>query len=464
MLNNDIQSRMFDELKQKSLLKLAHEYAEVYLGTLAERPVFPDQKALAELTRFDEPLPDSPQAGEAVLHQLHAYGSPATVAQTGGRYFGFVNGGVIPTALAARWIADTWDQNPALYVISPVVAKLEQVCERWLRELLGLPSDTVAGFVGGTSTATMCGLAAARYTILKRLGWDVNADGLFGAPPFRVVVSDQAHGTVLKALALLGLGKNRVECVAADAQGRIDIRQIPLLDDQTLLILQAGNVNTGAFDDFEGICDQARQAGAWVHVDGAFGLWAAAADRTRYLTQGLEKADSWSVDAHKTLNAPYDCGIILCRHPDDLVAAMQASGAYIQYSDERDGMLYVPDMSRRARAVDLWATLKYLGRQGVEALVEGLCDRARHFADRLRGHGFQILNEVVFNQVLVACDIPSQTQQTLTQVQRSGECWCGPSLWNGQPAIRISICAWATTEGDIDRSADQFIRARKGTL
>nr|HMQ55665.1 aminotransferase class V-fold PLP-dependent enzyme [Anaerolineae bacterium] len=364
-----LREQMQGQLADKALFEQAKAYAYAYLDTLPHRPVFPPPEALEALTVFDEALPESPQAGAEVLHQLDTYGSPATVAQTGGRYFGFVNGSVITTALAARWLADTWDQNPALYVISPIVAKLEQVCERWLADLLGLPPQTAAGFVGGTSMATLCGLAAARYALLKRVGWEVNADGLFGAPPFRVVVNEQAHGTVFKALALLGLGKNRVELVPADAQGRLDPAHLPALDSNTLLILQAGNVNTGAFDAFEELCEQANQAGAWVHIDGAFGLWAAASRHKQALTRGIAKADSWAVDGHKTLNTPYDCGIVLCRHRDALVAAMQASGAYIQYSQDRDGMLYVPDMSRRARAVELWATLKYLGRSGVEELV-----------------------------------------------------------------------------------------------
>ena len=431
------------------------------MDTIAARTVYPDPRAIANLTRFDEPMPDNPQAGEDVLHLLHAYGSPATVAQTGGRYFGFVNGNVIPTLLAARWLSDTWDQNPALYVISPIVAKLEQVCEQWLVDLFGLPLDTAAGFVSGTSIATMCGLAAARNEMLKRLDWDVNTKGLFGAPPFRVVVSRQAHGTVFKALALLGLGKERVELVPADAQGRMKADKLPTLDANTLLILQAGNVNTGAFDAFDVICEEARQAGAWVHVDGAFGLWAATSEKRQYLTRGIEKADSWSVDGHKTLNTPYDCGIILCRQREALIEAMQASGAYIQYSDQRDGMLYGPDMSRRARAVEVWAALKYLGRKGVAQLIDGFCDNAASFAAALKEKGFRVLNDVVFNQVLVACETPTETQRTLENIQRGGVCWCGGTVWEDRPAIRVSVCSWATTLDDVAASIEAFVRARK---
>jgi len=461
MKPTSIQSQMRHEITDKTIFEQAKTYAFDYMDTIAARRVYPGPKAIANLSLFDEPMPENSLPGEEVLGLLHAHGSPATVAQTGGRYFGFVNGNVIPTSLAARWLADTWDQNPALYVISPIVAKLEQVCEKWLTELFALPTGTVAGFVSGTSIATMCGLAAARYAILQRLGWDVNAKGLFGAPPFRVVVSRQAHGTVLKALALLGLGKERVERVAANAQGQMQVADIPELDAHTLLILQAGNVNTGAFDAFDAICEKANRAGAWVHVDGAFGLWAAASKNQQHLTHGIEKADSWSVDGHKTLNTPYDCGIILCRHKDALVQAMQASGAYIQYSEERDGMLYGPDMSRRARAVEVWAALKYLGKSGVAQMIDGFCRQASRFAEGLKDNGFRVLNDVVFNQVLVAGQTPVETQRTLAAIQQAGVCWCGGTVWEDNPAIRISICSWATTIDDVDASVAAFVDARE---
>lgn len=461
MNTRSIHTQMRHEIDDKKLFEQAKTYAFEYMDTIAKRTVYPDPPAIANLAVFDGPIPDTPQDGKDILRLLHDYGSPATVAQTGGRYFGFVNGNVIPTVLAARWLSDTWDQNPALYVISPIVAKLEQICEQWLTDLFGLPPDSAAGFVSGTSIATMCGLAAARHTLLKRLDWDVNAKGLFGAPPFRVVVSRQAHGTVFKALALLGLGKDRIERVPADDQGRLDVDCLPPLDANTLLILQAGNVNTGAFDAFDAICEKARRAGAWVHVDGAFGLWAAVSEKRQYLTRGIEKADSWSVDGHKTLNTPYDCGIILCRHRDALIEAMQASGAYIQYSDQRDGMLYGPDMSRRARAVEVWAALKYLGRSGLAQLVDRFCESASCFAEALKENGFRVLNDVVFNQVLVACQTPLETQGTLSAIQSAGVCWCGGTVWEDRPAIRISVCSWATTSDDIDASVQAFIDARK---
>jgi glutamate/tyrosine decarboxylase-like PLP-dependent enzyme len=396
-----------------------------------------------------------------MLRMLHEYGSPATVATTGSRYFGMVVGGVFPPVMAVKWLADVWDQLSALYVTSSVTAKLEAVCEKWLLDILGLPSQCVAGFVSGTSMATMCGLAAGRYELLKRQGWDVNSSGLFGAPPIRVVVGTDAHSTVFKALALLGLGKDRVEWAPVDDQGRIRADQVPELDNHTLLILQAGNVNSGSFDPLDELCERAQAAGAWVHIDGAFGLWAAASAKKRHLTHGMEKADSWSVDGHKTLNTPYDSGIVICKHREALVASMQATGSYIIYGENRDGMLYTPEMSRRSRAIELWATLKSIGKNGVEELVDCLCDRAQQFAQQMDAQGFHILNDVVFNQVLVACDTPEQTAATLKKLQLSGECWCGGAKWQNTPVIRVSVCSWATTAEDIDRTVRAFVKARE---
>ncbi len=444
----------------RTLFEQAKSYACEYMDQVYNREVYPTDKAIGRLDIFDESLPEAPGDPEKILHLLHEHGSPATVAQTGGRYFGFVNGSAVPTALAAKWLADVWDQNCALYVISPVASRLEAICERWLIDLLSLPQETAVGLVSGTSTATMCGLAAGRNELLKRQGWDVTARGLFDAPRLRVVLGGQAHATVFKALAILGFGREQIEEVPVDDQGRMDVTIMPDLDERTLVIAQAGNVNSGAFDPFDEICERSKNAGAWVHIDGAFGLWAAGSRNKRFLTRGMEKADSWSVDAHKTLNAPYDCGVILCRHRDALVGAMQATGSYIQYSEKRDGMLYSPEMSRRARAVELWATLKALGRTGVEELVDGLCERAVQCAEQLRAEGFHVLNEVVFNQILVACATPEETRGTLECIQRSGDCWCGGAVWNGKQVIRISVCSWATTASDIDRTVAAFVEAR----
>ncbi|MEW5826397.1 MAG: aminotransferase class V-fold PLP-dependent enzyme [Candidatus Bipolaricaulota bacterium] len=457
----DLQQEMFLQLRDKRLFEQARSYAFEYLDGAMTRGVFPADAAIENLSLFDESLPQAPAHPEEILRLLHEYGSPATVAQTGGRYFGFVCGGSVPVAMAAKWLSDVWDQNAALHVLSPMASTLEATCERWLVDLLDLPEETAAGLVSGTSAALLCGLAAARSELLSRQGWDVNARGLFGAPLLRVIVGDQAHATVLKALALLGLGRERVERVAVDAQGRIDAAGLPKLDDRCLVVAQAGNVNSGSFDPIDEICHRAQAAGAWVHVDGAFGLWAQSSRTRKNLSRGCEKADSWSVDAHKTLNAPYDCGIILCRRRGALVTAMQTTASYIQYSDKRDGMHYTPEMSRRARAVELWATLKALGRDGVEQLVDRLCDHAADLAERLRSRGFRVLNEVVFNQVLVACDSAELTQATLERIQRSEDCWCGGSVWRGEPVIRVSVCSWATTTEDIERTATAFVAARE---
>ncbi|MBN2086659.1 MAG: aspartate aminotransferase family protein [Anaerolineales bacterium] len=451
---------MLHQARTHELLEQAKSCAYAYADTVFDRRVFPSDEAIRALDVLDEPLPETPGDPAQILTLLHECGSPATVAQTGGRYFGFVNGSSLPAALAAKWLSDVWDQNAALFVISPVTARLETVCEKWLVDLLNLPAGTAAGFVSGTSTATLCGLAAGRNELLKRMGWDVNAKGLFGAPELRVVVSAQAHATVFKALALLGLGRERVETVPVDGQGRMMPGGLPALDDRCLVIAQAGNVHSGAFDPFEEIGGRARSAGSWVHIDGAFGLWAAASRTRKALMDGSGLADSWSVDAHKTLNVPYDCGIIFCRDRGALVAAMQASGSYIHFSDKRDGMLYTPEMSRRARVVELWAALKSLGREGVGELVDRLCGHAGRFAGRLREEGFRILNDVVFNQALAACDTPELTKGTLDNIQRSGECWCGGSVWNGEPVIRISVCSWATTPADVERSVSAFVQAR----
>lgn len=460
MGKSNIREEMRKNMTDGTLFEQAKVYACKYMDSVFDKRVFPDPNAIEGLEVFNEPLPELPSNPSGILETLHKHGSAAAVAQTGGRYFGFVNGSSVPVSLAAKWLSDVWDQNAALYVISPIASKLEEICEKWLAELLGLPEGTAAGLVGGTSTATLCGIAAGRNELLKRAGWDVNSKGLFGAPEIRVVVGDQAHATVFKALALLGLGKDRIEKAPVDSQGRIIAEKLPELDSNTLLIIQAGNVNSGAFDPIDKICDMAGKAGAWVHIDGAFGLWAAASGSRKHLTYGIEKADSWSVDAHKTLNNPYDCGIVLCKNRDALISAMQASGSYIMYSGSRDNMLYTPEMSRRARAVELWATLKYLGRQGAAELIDGLCDTTLLFSQKLQENGFHILNDVVFNQILVECSTPEETKSTLENIQKSGECWCGGAVWKGKPVIRISVCSWATTPEDIDRSVSAFVKAR----
>ena len=464
MNKTDLQSLMKSHLDSKELFEQAKNFASDYMDHLQEMAVSPSATSLAQLETLDEPMPEDPATPGDVLTLLDTCGSKNTVAQTGGRYFGFVCGGSLPVALAAKWLSDVWDQNSGLFVMSPIAAKTEEVCEKWVAELLGLPQGTAAGFVSGSSTAIICALAAARNKLLLKQNWNVSEQGLFGAPPIRVVLSEQAHSSVFKALALLGLGKARVELVPCDAQGRMVVEKLPALDSNTLMIVQAGNVNSGAFDPIDALCDAANKAGAWVHVDGAFGLWAAASENCRYLTKGIQKADSYSVDAHKTLNAPYDCGIVLCKDRGALAGAMQATGSYIQYSQSRDGMLYTPEMSRRARGIELWATLKYLGKSGVQDIVDRLCAYARYFAQMLSENGFTVLNEVVFNQVLVKCETAGLTTATLQNIQSGGKCWCGGAVWHGEPVIRISVCSWQTTKGDINACVEVFKQCRESSL
>lgn len=442
-------------------LNLARSIGGGYIKQVDEMRVFPDAMALANLAVFDEELPEGPAGTADILQQLAEYGAPATVAQTGRRYFGFVCGGILPAALGAKWIADVWDQNAAMYVMSPVAAKIEDVCEKWLVDLLGLPAGTAAGFVSGSATATMIGLIAGRNYLLHQRGHDVVRQGLFHAPEIKVVVGADAHSTVYKALSIIGLGNERIIKVPVDAQGRMREDQLPELDDQTLLILQAGNVNSGAFDAFAPLCRRAKAAGAWVHIDGAFGLWAAANPRMHSLMAGIDLADSWSVDAHKTLNAPYDNGIALCRHRDVLVGAMHMTGAYIIYDTRRDGMLYTLDMSRRARAVELWAALKSLGKEGAADLVEELHRKARYFAELLADGGLEVLNEVVYNQVLVRSTDDAKTEALIRRVQESGVCWLGGSKWAGQTVMRISVCSYKTRYEDIEISAREILRLAK---
>jgi glutamate/tyrosine decarboxylase-like PLP-dependent enzyme len=461
MSEKELKEKMLQELTEKEIFNQVQRYAYDYTDKIFDRNVFPTQEALDRLKVFDEPMPNNTVSATEVLKILHEYGSPATIAQTGGRYFGLVNGGVIPAGLAAKWLNDFWDQNTPLYVTSPIASTLETVVEKWLRQLFNLTDDTVAGFVSGTSMAIMCGLAAARYRIYKKNNWDVNAKGLLNAPKIRVVAGLQAHATVLKAIALLGFGIDNIEWVDVDEQGRIVADKIPALDNNTILILQAGNVNSGSFDAFEEICTLAQQTNTWVHIDGAFGLWAACADKLNYLTKGIEKANSWSVDGHKTLNTPYDSGIILCNDKEALVSALQATGSYIVYGENRDGMLYTPEMSRRARAVELWATMKYLGKEGINHLVQSLHERAKQFAEELSSNGFTILNDVVFNQVLVACDNDSETEEVLKDIQEQRVCWCGGSQWFGKKVIRISVCSWVTSSEDVMLSVESFVKAKK---
>lgn len=455
--SNATQRQLFADVKDKGLFGKAMNLGHSYLEKVFDRNVYPTEKALTDMKAFDGEMPQTSTAAHEVLDVLNTYGAPATVATQGARYFGFVTGSAVPAGLAAKSLATYWDQAAAMYVGSPISSKLETVVESWLKTLFNLPERTVAGFVSGTSAANFCGLAAARYRLLTELNWDINAQGLNGAPKLRVVTGKHAHSTVLKAIALLGFGKDNIEWVDVDDAGRIRPDLIPELDASTILILQAGNVNSGSFDSFDEICERANKAGAWVHIDGAFGLWATAVSKLEHLTKGIEKANSWAVDGHKTLNTPYDNGIVMCADKEAITAALHMTGNYIITSEQRDGMFYTPEMSRRARVIELWATLKNLGKQGVDQMIFGMHQRAVQFAEELSEvEGFDILNEVVFNQVLVRCETDELTAKTIARIQALRECWVGGSLWEGRKVIRISVCSWATTADDVNRSVQSF--------
>lgn len=457
---NQTQANMFSEMQEKKIFEEALQYAFQYIDEVYDRNIYPSEEALADLTHFEESLPQKSGNASEVLKQLHTYGAPATMAQIGGRYHGFVNGSSVPVGQAAKMLGTFWDQNTAMHVISPIVSKLEAVVEGWLKELFNLPQKTVAGFVSGTSMANLCGLAAARYRILQKQGWDINEQGLHSAPPIRIVTGKHAHSTVLKAISILGLGKQNIEWVEVDEQGRMIAEKMPELDAHTILILQAGNVNSGSFDPLEAACKKAQSADAWVHIDGAFGLWATAVEKLGHLTQGMNLATSWAVDGHKTLNTPYDSGIVLCADKEALVSALHMTAGYIILSKERDGMFYTPEMSRRARIIELWAVMRYLGKAGIDEMVYGMYERAQQFAEGLSQiEGFEVLNEVVFNQVMIACENDAMTDAVITKVQEMRECWVGGSSWNGKRIIRISVCSWATTEEDVDRSVKSFAAA-----
>ena len=411
------------------------------------------------MDHFDHSLNEIGMPAEEVLDVIQRYGSSNTIAQLGGRYFGFVNGSAIPASLIVKSLSAIWDQCGGLYVSSPINARLESVCEKWLVDILSLPAETKAGFVSGTSMANLTAITAARYHILDKMGWNVNEKGLRKAPPIRIIAHEQVHASIRKTLAILGLGLEAVEWVKSDKEGRAEISALPKLDESCIVILQAGNVNSGSFDHFDIICDMANKAGSWVHIDGAFGLWARASSSLNHLTKGIEKADSWAVDGHKTLNTPYDNGIVLCKHEKSMVSSLQATGEYLIYSDKRDPINYGPEMSKRSRAIELWATMISLGRSGIDELVTGLHLRAKQFEKGLSDIGYEICNEVVFNQVLVKAETDEKTEAIVTFIQDSGVAWLAGSKWHEQSVIRISVCSWMTTDQDVEEVLLLFRKA-----
>ncbi|HEX3224460.1 MAG TPA: pyridoxal-dependent decarboxylase [Gaiellaceae bacterium] len=449
-------------MNERELLHATADHAADFLDTLGERPIRPEAD-VDELTHaLGGPLPENGMDPRAVVASLVEDASPGIVGIPSGRFFGFVIGGALPSALAADWLTSTWDQNSGLYAAGPAAAVVEEVCRGWLAELLGLPADVSVAYVTGCQMAHVTALAAARHHVLAQVGWDVPQKGLAGSPPIRVVVGAKRHVTVDRALRLLGIGAESLEVVPVDNHGRMRVDELHLGDGPTIVCGQAGEVNTGAFDDLEAIADAAAESGAWFHIDGAFGLWAAATPRLRHLLRGSERADSWATDGHKWLNVPYDSGLAFCAHPDAHRAAIGVTASYLIFSDdgrERDAMDWTPEFSRRARGFAVYAAIRELGRSGIVAMVENSCDRARQFAELLEAGGATVLNEVALNQVLVRFGDDESTRETIARVQQDGTCWLSGTDWFGEHAMRISVSNWRTTAEDVERSASAILAA-----
>jgi glutamate/tyrosine decarboxylase-like PLP-dependent enzyme len=444
------------------LLREAARRGARYLEALDRRPVRPDDAAIAALAQLERPLPQEPEDPATIIAQLDELVAPATMAMAGPRFFGFVIGGALPASVAANWLATAWDQNAAMDSVTPGVARVEAIALRWLVDVLGLPETCEGAFVTGATMANFTALAAARHAVLERAGWNVEDDGLNGAPPVTVIAGAEAHPTLLKALALLGFGRKQVTLLPVDRQGRVRADSLPRLPGPAIVCLQAGNINTGGFDPFEPICRVARESGAWVHVDGAFGLWAQASPRLAHLSRGVTLADSWATDAHKWLNVPYDSGLAFVREPGALPRSMSITAEYLPAAGTRRSPSdYTPELSRRARGVEVWAALRSLGRRGLAELFERNCRQARRFAERLARAGYEVLNVVELNQVLVSFGTPDVTQRVIEAVQEDGTCWCGGTVWQGHTAMRISVCSWATTDQDVETSIEAILRAAR---
>ena len=450
--------QLLDPRATAELLQDAAERGIRYLEGLSQRRVAPAEEAVHGLAAWDTAMPEQPCDGREVLRLLDEIGSPATMAMAGPRFFGFVIGGALPATVAANWLATAWDQNSGLYSITPATGELERIALGWLVDVLRLPAGTAAGFVTGATVANLTALAAGRHVVLARAGWDVEANGLFGAPPITVIVGEEVHPTLVKSLGVLGLGRSRVVTVPVDGQGRMRADALPRIEGPTIVCLQAGNVNTGAFDPATEIVPRVKEAGAWVHVDGAFGLWAAASPQLAPLVAGFGDADSWATDAHKWLNVPYDSGLAFSRDGEALRAAMSVHAAYLPEAALRQMSDYTPELSRRGRGVEVWAALRSLGRSGLAEMLERNCRQARRFAAGLSAAGHEVLNDVVLNQVLVSFGDPDHTRRTIAAIQEDGTCWCGGTVWQGRTAMRISVCSWATTDEDVEKSLEAMLR------
>ncbi|MGO4683500.1 pyridoxal phosphate-dependent decarboxylase family protein [Hyphomicrobium sp. 2TAF46] len=447
-------------MREIDLVAEADVRARQYLTEIEGRPPFPTLAAREALTAFSEDLPSQGADPFETLNMLDVYGSPATTASNGPRYFGFVIGAALPGAAAVERLMLAWDQCASSYDNSPVAATIEKVAASWLLDILDLPRESAVGFGTSATACTLSCLSAARRSLLGRLGWDFDQDGLIGAPEIKVVVSETVHITVRKALRLLGFGMARLIEAPVDQYGRIDPRRLPALDERTILCLQAGEVNTGEFDPFAELIPVARAAGAWVHVDGAFGLWARASSR-RSLTDGVDTADSWTTDGHKWLNTPYDGAMSICRDADALAQAMNSDAAYATASKDAQKNLTL-EFSRRARGIPIWAALRTLGKAGVAEMVDRHCEQAAYLADRLRNSSLTVLNRVVLNQILVRGATDNETARVREAVIASHDGWFGPSIWRGQTAFRLSLSSWRTTNTDVARLADRLIAIARG--
>ncbi|HZB12638.1 MAG TPA: pyridoxal-dependent decarboxylase [Chryseolinea sp.] len=441
---------------EKKILMSGALKALDYIQGIEIRDVAPSAQALKNLEAFDEDLTAGGIDALETIEFLDDVGSPGTMASNGNRYFGFVIGGSHPAALAANWLASAWDQNAGLLATSPVNAKIETVVEKWITEILPVAKGSSVGFVTGVTMANFCGLAAARTAILQNQNWDVEAHGLFGAPPITVIIGEEAHGSLLKALSMLGLGRERVITIPSDDNGRMRTDLLPAVDDRTILCLQAGNVNTGGMDN-GAVIAKAKSQGAWVHIDGAFGLWAGASESKKNLTEGYDLADSWATDAHKWLNVPYDSGLVICKNGNHLRKAMSIHGDYLDQSGGRIPYQYTPELSRRARAIDIWAAIRTLGKDGIDELITRTCMYADYISHELQKAGFEVMNQVETNQVLVS--FGPDTNRIIKDIQSDGTCWCGGTVWKGRPAMRISVSSVKTTESDVKKSLDAILKS-----
>jgi len=453
-------------VEDRRLLERAAELGIGYVESVSDLPVRPEATIDELRETFDAPLPEGPTDSLEVIESLARDAEPGLTQMTSGRYFGFVIGGALPVTLAADWLTSVWDQNAGLALPTPAAAVVEEVAGSWLKELLGIPAHASFALVTGCQMAHWTALAAARHHVLAAAGHDVEADGLAGAPPIRVIAGAKRHGTIDRALRFLGLGTGSLRLVPADSEGRMITdalgKELSREPGPTIVCAQFGEVNTGAFDDLNAIADAVEGTGAWLHVDGAFGLWAAASPELRHLTAGVERADSWATDAHKWLNVPYDSGAAFCAHPESHQAALGIRSVYLTHSDAaRDPVDWTPEHSRRARAFTIYAAVRALGRSGVADMIERTCHRAREIADGIRDiPGCEILNDVVLNQVLLRFEDDDETDRVIAAIQDGGEAWLGGTVWDDRRAIRISVSNWQTSEDDVARAVAAFRSAR----